>query len=371
MNYQEFKDFIKGNIKNYLPKKYQEAEVEIQEIPKNNDLKLDGLVVKLPEYNICPSIYINDFFKEYEQGMELSSILEEMAAIRQSHEVGKTVSMEELLDFERIKDSITFKVIGAELNKAMLSDMPHRMENDMAIIYQILLKDVEDGVATIKISNYLMEQLGISEQTIHDLALENTQRLFPATFRSMDDVMKEIMKKDFMGIHLDELSDGDDMKVLLESLLEESMDEMSEGSLPMFVLTNECRINGAATLFYPDIKEQIAEQLGGDYVVLPSSLHEVLVLPDDGHMTYHELKEMVNEVNQTQVAPDEVLTGEVYRYDKEHKQLVLASERVEKGHVSVKTEDEKPSIMDTLKAKKQEIIQSKPETKIKGLEMEL
>ncbi|MEG0154920.1 MAG: DUF5688 family protein [Lachnospiraceae bacterium] len=371
MNYQEFKDCIKENIKNYLPEKYQEAEVEIQEITKNNNLKLDGLIVKLPEYNICPTIYINSFFKEYEEGVELLSILEEIADIRQLHDVEKNVSAEDFLGFERVKDSIVFKVVGAESNKTMLSDIPHRMENDMAIIYQILLKETDEGMGVVKVTNEIMGRLGMNEQTIHDLALENTQRRFPATFRSMDDVMKEIMRENFMGIDLNAISDGDDMKVFLESLLKESMEEMSESSLPMFVLTNECKINGAATLFYPDIKEQIAEQLGGDYFVLPSSLHEILVLPDDGHMTYHELKDMVNEVNQTQVSPDEVLTGEVYRYDKESKRLTLASEKREKGYVAVKVDDEKPSIMDTLRAKKQEVIHSKPGTKAKSSEMEL
>lgn len=262
MNYQEFKDYIKEHIKEYLPEKYQEAEVEIQEITKNNNLKLDGLTVKLPEYSICPTIYINSFFREYEEGLELSSALEHIAAIRESQDVHKNVSAEDFFDFAKVKDSIVIKVVGAEANQTMLSDMPHRLENDMAIIYQILLKQTDEGMAAIKVTNQLMEQLGVNEQTIHDVALENTQRQFPATFRPMNEFMKEIMRKDFMGIDLDALPDEDDMKVFLESLLEEGIEEMGEDVPPLYILTNDCKVNGAAVLFYPGMKEQIAEQLG-------------------------------------------------------------------------------------------------------------
>lgn len=365
MNYKEFKDYIIENIKEFLPEKFQRTVVEIQEITKNNNMKLDCLVVKSPENNIYPTININNFFKEYEEGMKLSSVLEEIAAIRESYEIQKNVSAVDFFDFERAKDSIVIKVVGAEANKTMLSDMPHRLENDMAIIYQILLKQADDGMAAIKVTNDVMKQFGVNEQTIHAVALENTQRQFPSTFRPMNDVLKEFMRKDFMGMDLDELPDGDDTKAFLESLLEESMEE---DSLPMFVLTNDCNMNGAAVLFYPGIKEQIAEQLGGDYFVLPASIHEVLVVPDQGNIDYIELKDMVNEVNQTQVAPEEVLTGEVYSYNKVSRQLNLASE---KGDVAEKTANEKQSILDALKEKKAEVIHRKPETNVKSSELEL
>lgn len=297
--------------------------------------------------------------------------MEQIAAVREFHDVQKNASAEEFFDFHKVKDSIVIKVVGEEANRPMLLDMPHRSENDMAIIYQILLKQTDEGMTAIKVTNELMEHFGVNEQTIHDVALENTQRQFPATFRPMHEVIKEIMRKDFMGIDLDALPEEDDMKVFLESLLEEGIEEMGEDAPLLYVLTNDCKINGAAVLFYPGMKEQIAEQLGGDYFVLPSSIHEVLVLADQGNMDYRELKDMVNEVNETEVAPDEVLTGEVYFYDRESKQLLFASEKEEKSNTVEKAGKDKPSIMDMLKEKTEEVIHEKPQIKLKSSELEL
>lgn len=120
-------------------------------------------------------------------------------------------------------------------------------------------------------------------------------------------------------------------------------------ALPMYVLTNDRTLNGAAALFYPGVQEMVAEKMQGDYFVLPSSVHEVLIVPDDGNMDFKELREMVKEVNGTQVQPDEVLTGEVYSYDRQNKKLMVAEERF------FQKEDKRESIMDKLKTKGEEV----------------
>lgn len=109
--------------------------------------------------------------------------------------------------------------------------------------------------------------------------------------------------------------------------------------------------------------------MGGDYFVLPSSVHEVMVIPDNGEADYRELRDMVNEINGTQVPPDEVLTGEVYSYDKESRQLMFASEKAERSQAVEKAKEMKPSIMETLKAKKEETMQSVSAGKMQTAEM--
>lgn len=364
MNYQGFKDYIVKHVKNYLPEKYQDANVEITAVRKNNNLKLDGLSIRLPEENVCPNIYMNSFYEEFKTGRSMEEILEKIAEIRDIHDVQKNLSVEDFLDFEKMEDNIIFRVVGAKENESRLSDMPHRLENDMAIVYQIMAEKAGDGVATVQITNHMMERLGVDERKLYEVALKNTQREFPATFRPMSEVIKEIMRSDFMGINLNTLSDDDDMKPFLEALFQEGMEDMQEERLPLFVLSNDRGINGAAALFYPDMKEQIAKQMNGDYFVLPSSIHEVLIVPDNGDADYKELKDMVNEVNQTQVAPDEVLTGEVYSYDRDSRRLMFAGEKAEKVHGTEKAEDKKASIIDTLKAKKNEVVHSSVDNKM-------
>lgn len=371
MNYQEFKDFVAENIKDYLPEKYQDAKVRVSEISKNNNMKLDGLMITLPEQNVCPNIYLNSFYQDYEAGRPIDDIMETIENLREMHDVEKNISVRDMLDFEQVKDSIVFRVVGVEENQSILQNMPHRIEHDMALIYQIMMQKTEDGMASTQITNDMMGFLGVDEKTLHEAAMKNTPREFPMTFQSMDEVIKEIMRKDFMGINLDELSDEDGMKSFLEELFEEGMEDMEQDASPMYVLTNESKLNGAAVLFYPEVQEKIAKQLNGDYFVLPSSVHEVLIVPDQGNMEYQELKDMVNEVNATQVSPDEVLTGEVYSYDKESRQLMFASEKEERSQAVEKTDEKKPSIMDTLKAKKEETRQSVSTGKVKAAEMEI
>ncbi|MDD2979271.1 MAG: DUF5688 family protein [Hespellia sp.] len=372
MTYQEFKDYMVDNIKTYLPEKYQDAQVEISEVEKNNGLKLDGLAVRLPEQNMCPNIYLNQFYQDYEAGRDVEDILQNIAEIREMNDVSKKVEVEQLLGYDNIKDSIIFRVIGAKQNEGRLQNMPHRIEKDMALIYQALVQTTEDRLVTAQITNDMMDRLGVNENTLHEIAMINTQREFPMSFQPMEEVLKSVLRKDFMGINLDELSDDDDTKEFLETLFQEGMEEMKENEAPLYVLSNEQKMNGAAVLFYPEVQEEIAKQMGGDYFVLPSSIHEVLILRDDGTGDYQELKDLVNDVNETQVEPEEVLTGEVYCYDQESKQLMFASEKAERSQAVEKSE-EKPSIMDTLKAKKEEAMQSisAPMGKMKAAEMEI
>lgn len=310
-------------------------------------------------------------YQEYEAGRPMEDIMETIGGLRETNDVEKDISITDMFDFEQVKDSIVFRVVGAEENQSRIQNMPHRIEHDMALIYQIMMQKTEYGMASIQITNDLMGTLGVDETTLHEVAMKNTPREFPMTFQSMNEVIKEIMRKDFMGINLDELSDEDGMKSFLEALFEEGMADMEQDAPPMYVLTNESKLNGAAVLFYPEIQEKIAEQLGGDYFVLPSSVHEVLIVPDQGILEYQELKGMVNDVNNTQVPPDEVLTGEVYSYDKESRQLMFASEKKERSQAVEKADEKKPSIMDTLKIKKEETLQSVSAGKMKAAEMEI
>ncbi len=80
---------------------------------------------------------------------------------------------------------------------------------------------------------------------------------------------------------------------------------------PMFCLTNKAKMNGASLLLQEDIRKQIGECLGSDYFVIPSSIHEVLILPDNGIFQVPELNAMVQEVNETQVERQEQLSDKV------------------------------------------------------------
>lgn len=178
MNYQEFQEYIKGEIQNYLPKEYQDARVTINTVTKNNNLKLDGLSVHLPDENICPTIYLNGFFEEYQSGRDIEEIMEHIAQLRKEHGIKRNLSVGEFLDFEKIKDKIIFQLVGSASNQERLPFIPHHIENDMAVVYRILAEKTEGGIATAQISNSMMKQMGVDETALYQAAMENTPREF-------------------------------------------------------------------------------------------------------------------------------------------------------------------------------------------------
>lgn len=161
------------------------------------------------------------------------------------------------MDYGQIKDKLIVELVGADRNAEMLKQVPHTMVEDMAAIYKIRLESDESHQATAMITNEFLSALGVDVQQLHQDALENAAQISPAKVLSMSEVL---------GIP----------------------PEMSLGGPEIIVVTTENQIKGAGALLYPDVMDQIAEKTGGDFFVLPSSVHEVLALPDYGNITCEE-----------------------------------------------------------------------------------
>ena len=217
MNYQKFQNLIKEQIKNYLPEEYQEARIDITTVTKNNNQKLDGLNIRFPDENICPTIYLNSLYEEYQNGRDIEEIMEHIAKLREEHGVKRNLSVEKFLDFENIRDKIIFQVVGSASNQEQLSNMPHHIENDMAFVYRVLIQKSEEGMASTQISNAMMKQMGVNEDMLYRAAMENTPREFPVTFCSMNEVMLNMMKRDFGELFPDDMPDNE-VKDFLEEM---------------------------------------------------------------------------------------------------------------------------------------------------------
>lgn len=130
-------------------------------------------------------------------------------------------------------------------------------------------------------------------------------------------------------------------------------EKMPHAEIPMVVVTNEDRVNGAATMFYPGVMDEIGEKLGGNFFVLPSSLHETIVVPNDGNMEYKALLAMVTEINATEVNKQDKLTDQVYHYDVTDKVFEKASRYEDRKQEKDKSH-EKKSVLEKLEEKKDE-----------------
>jgi len=307
MNYEEFKTIVKQDFMSYLPEEYQHLKMDIRPVERVNTVK-DGMsfLDMNKESNLSPTIYVEDMYKSYQETEDYRKVFEDVAAV-----VGKVLKdpivTEEKLDFHNVKDNIVFQLINTEQNKGLLNSLPHREFHDLSIIYRWVIGSDENGLQSIVIKNDLMEKMGLNEEQMFKLAVVNYKRLLTPTICSMDDLVREAYKEEDMPEELAEIM-----------LPKRTADEM------MWLISNNIRINGACSMLYDDVLQEIAEKVDSDLYVLPSSVHETIAVSVNMGNPY-ELAQMVNEVNMSQVLLDERLSNQVYHYDKELHKLTMAT----------------------------------------------
>lgn len=354
MNYEEFLKNIVDNIKDYLTDKYKDALVEIQHVAKMNDQNLDGLTILADDSNIAPNIYLKSFFEDYLNGKSMSDILTAIADIRLANEQ-EQFDVAEITSWENVKDKIMPVICNEEDNTQRLSDMPYTKVEDLAVSYQVVIEMNSGDTGAVPITNSLMEKYGVTVEELHQVSLDNINQENGIYFKDMRDTMKEIMLADMPP----EMT-REEAEAMLDSMMSQ------EDTTAMYVLSNEARVKGASAILNDDVRQMVAEQVGGDYFVLPSSIHECLIVPKDSGMTYEELQDMVQDINATQVAPEERLSDYVYEYDAEKHDLQRCDWKEEREMNREKlAKDEKfsdlrsdkaerPSLKEKLEAKKME-----------------
>ena len=287
-------------------------EVSIHEVLKNNnDTHLTGLTIRTEESNVAPTIYLEGSFERYKDGdATVPVIVSEIISVYESHKVTMPFDASMVTDFSACQSKLCYKLVNADRNKELLSDAPHIIVcDDLAVLFYILVSnDAEGGTATITVRNNMSDLWGVSADELFKIALVNTQRLFRGTVKSMASVMMELLAD-----RLDE-----------EGCREFYDMAVSENDVPMYVCTNTSKINGAGVILYENLLKDFAQKVGTDFYILPSSVHETLLIPVSDQFDVDTLRAMVCEVNMTQVAPEEQLSDQVYLYSRECDQIRIA-----------------------------------------------
>ena len=320
LNFEEFQDYVQMNLHEVLSDEYKNAEVSLNEVNKNNGKVLHGINVRPEDSNIAPNIYLEDFFRKYKEGMDLDLVMGEIGRVAMQNikapEEFATIG-KDFQNFDFVKDKIIMVAVNAERNKALLDSAPHVRKEDLALIYKVMIGNNTDGMATITIRNEHMAMWGVTTETIHELAMENTKEILPVTVQSMNEVMREMFSKDGMP---DEMA--------------ETMFTDMPANQQMYVISNTARVNGAASMFYEDALSGLAEKVGTDLFILPSSVHECIAVSTDLG-TPESLAQMVQEVNGSQVCAEEQLSDHVYRFDAKAKTISLADTTMEQLEAKV------------------------------------
>lgn len=304
MNFEEFINTIKDTIKEYLPEDYRDAEVNILENRKLNT-NYTGLTVTREGDTLAPTINLNNLFDSYSKHPEhsITAVMQEVASVIQH--TPETFDIGRIMDYDRVKKNLFMRLSAAEKNKDLLEHAPHIRKEDLAITFHIMLDQSDKGTATTMINDNMMEAYGIDLDQLYQDALLNSPVICPAQIENMGEALSRMMIEDMK-------SAGAPPEVIQE--MEKDLKESNKDN-PMTIITNDRLVDGASAIFYPGVMDLVGERMQGDYFILPSSVHETLVVPDDGRVSLQELTDMVKEVNMTQVNPEEQLTDQVYHYD--------------------------------------------------------
>lgn len=328
MSYEEFKAWAADEIRAWLPPEYADADVSIHRMEKLG-LAYDGMTVVRSGQRAAAAVNLTAFYDMYQEGKTTGDIIHEMAdvAVMQAPQMEYSV----FSDYEAAKDHLFIRVANKEANADVLAGMPHKEVEDLAITYHVLVNHDQNGIASAPVTDDLLRHYGVTAEQLHEDALANSQQMLPAQLDSMQNML--------FGMMTPEASDT-------------LWDEPYPGST-MLVLTNNVQLNGAAALFYPGVMDQAAERLGGDFIVLPSSTHEVIMIPADGMTDFRSLEQMVKDINRSQVAPEERLSDHVYHYDAKER-LFERADRHELRKELENRPQEKASILKRLAEKKEE-----------------
>lgn len=289
-------DAFASIVKQMLEQAHPSADVEIREVTKNNNLALTGVAIHEKGRNIAPTVYLEDFFEAYQGGKSLDEICRIIEEINRRATPDTDFDLSGIMDFSAVKEKICYKLVNAAKNAARLKDVPHRLWQDLAVIYYIpvSIESVAD-VSIITVNNSMMERWGVDEDTLYGQARRNTPKLFKAEIMSLTEILTGMPAKD------------------------------SEGMPQPYVATNGRKANGAAVLLYDGVLEQFAGQTGGDFYILPSSIHETLFLPVMSDADRYGIPEMVRGINAGCLAPEEILSDNAYLYHAEDGSVTLLS----------------------------------------------
>jgi len=287
LQYEQFED----NVRRRLEQLYGEgSRVEVCNMRKNNGILLRGLSAYVPDRRVVPTIYPEDFYEHYCQGMSLEEVFREIENTVATGYETSGVDVEYYKEYESVKDTLHVKMINYDSNHAFLQRVPFRRFLDLALVCYSEVPGDMPWYGTITVNHDHLRRWGISEDELFTKAQENSCRQDKWVLLELESLIREIQAED------------------------DCMEDAPEGEYPdMYVLTNCSKVNGACVVLYPDVLKKCAEVMKGDFYILPSSIHE-LILVEMWNQDEEELQAMVREVNEEQLRDEEVLSYHIYRY---------------------------------------------------------
>lgn len=300
--YESFKQQLLATLREFFP---ADTRISIDVFSHNNHLSLDGLTILESGSNISPTIYLESYFIQYEQGTAFSDICRQITAHYYEHRYTQNIDTSFFTCLDKVRPRIVYKLINYDKNKQLLAQIPHFTYLDLAIVFYCLIAGDTHENASILIYSSHLDYWNISKDTLLLFAQQNTPQLLPWRCDSLTDLLFPMLD------------------ALPKEMQNQTLPSRETKEVPMHVLTNERCYFGACCLLYPDALQEISDTLGDNLFLLPSSIHEVILVPASAVENPSELRETVHEVNLTEVAQDEILSDSVYYYERNTNRVTL------------------------------------------------
>ena len=297
MTYETFKIFVCRRIRELLP---ENASIQLQEIQKNNGLRLDGLTITTKGCNISPTIFLNFYYEKRTYFPDMETLCQDIVNTYEHHRPKENIDIQFFLDYEQVKEHLAYRIVNYEKNKELLQTVPHIRYLDLAVVFYCLLTVTDANHATILVNEHHLSMWNVSAQELYEQTAENTPGLLPYAFHN------------------------------LSSLISEMIPQKQKTTPPnsfceMYVLTNSSKLYGASCILYPHLLEEISEKLDSDLILLPCSIHECILLAAKECYSIKNLKTMVMSINQTELSKDEILSSNIYCFSRKNQTLSVCS----------------------------------------------
>jgi len=298
MNYTKFKDCVIRGLKEQVG---EGKEVNVDKVIKTNDTELDGVTIFDGVHNVMPTFYLNDAYVKYRRGASIEEIVDEILCLIDYYSNTNRIDIDIFDSFDNVKDMIACKLVNIERNEQLLKEVPFRKFLDLAIVVYAVITHEDQTISTCLINNSVIKDWDVSVDELIDWAIFNTS-----------EVMGEMCLPLFSAVkgHQDEF-------------------EFYEGSItdpedaPIFVLTNKRKVNGAAGILDEDLMQHLGMAFEDDLYIIPSSIHEVILIPSRQAVSKSRLDEIVFQVNQCAIDPKDFLSDHTYFYSRKLNQIMM------------------------------------------------
>lgn len=286
-------------IKNLVQEKCPEKEISLVSNIKNNGVVLTGIIIKNPGETISPTVYVEPLFHGIISGkITIEEAVSMIIACADKHRTDKFNNIRSMLNKEYVYEHVQYKLVNTKKNSALLSTVPHYEFLDLSVVYTILLPSDGREIASITLKNDLVNLLGIDIDEVKKRALENTRKNQKYSIQNINKIRENIPKE-----------------------LLCMMDIRADYYLPIYVI--DAAFNGCNVLMDTECLDEVADLVGGDLFILPSSIYEVIAIPKLG-LNAEECRDIVKSVNTSGLPDTDVLSDNVYTYSKDMHKLSIA-----------------------------------------------